>query len=158
SKLITRARVEELVKNRALLAAGIGIVPLPFFNLVSTTAIQVSMVQSITRLYNIEAKKSWIKNVIASALGGLSATALSGTLAGRLGAAPLVGTSLAVLSAPAMNGLVTYAIGYMFIRYYESPEGLFKANAGALREWFQEGFKDGRKKLGGVIAGNVRTA
>jgi uncharacterized protein (DUF697 family) len=158
SKLITRARAEELVKNRALLAAGIGMVPLPFFNLVSATAIQVSMVQSITRLYNIEVKKSWIKNVIASALGGLGATVLSGTAATSLGAAPLVGASLAALSAPAMNGLTTYAIGYMFIRYYESPEGFFKANAGALREWFQEGFKNGREKLGGVIAGKVRTA
>jgi uncharacterized protein (DUF697 family) len=158
SKFITRSRVEEIVKNRALLAVGVGLVPVPVLNLVSVAAIHISMVQSITRLYNIEVKKSWIKNVIASALGGLSATALSGTVAKGLGAAPLVGTSLAVLSAPAMNGLVTYAIGYMFIRYFESPEGLLKANAAALREWFQEGFKDGREKLGGIIAGKVRTA
>jgi uncharacterized protein (DUF697 family) len=132
-----------------------GIVPLPLFNLVSATAIQVSMVQSITRLYNIEVKKSWIKNVIASALGGLGATVLSGAAIKSLGTAPLLGTSLAALSAPAMNGLATYAVGYMFVRYFESPDGLLKANAEALREWFQEGFKKGREKLGGAIAGTA---
>ncbi|MDR0720911.1 MAG: YcjF family protein [Treponema sp.] len=156
--LITRARVEEIIKNRALLAAGIGLVPVPVFNLVSAAAIQISMVQSITRLYDIEVKKSWIKNIIASVLGGLGATALSGAALKNLGGTPLVGTSLAVLSAPAVNGLTTYAIGYMFVRYFESPEGLLKANAGALREWFKEGFKDGREKLGGVITGKSRTA
>jgi uncharacterized protein (DUF697 family) len=155
--LITRTRVEEIIKNRALLAASIGIVPVPVFNLVSATAIQISMVQSITRLYNIEVKKSWIKNIIASVLGGLTATALSGAAIKNLGAVPLVGTSLAVLSAPAMNGLTTYAIGYMFIRYFESPDGFLKANAAALGEWFKEGFKDGREKLGGVIAGKTQT-
>jgi uncharacterized protein (DUF697 family) len=158
AKLITRARVEEIIKNRALLAAGIGLVPVPVFNMVSATAIQISMVQSITRLYNIEVKKSWIKNIIAAALGGAGSTALSGTAVKSLGGIPLVGTSLAVLSAPAMNGLVTYAIGYMFIRYFESPEGFLKANIKALGEWFQEGFKDGREKLGGVIAGKTRIA
>jgi uncharacterized protein (DUF697 family) len=154
--LITRARVEELIKNRSLLAAGMGIVPLPLFNLVSTTAIQVSMVQSITRLYNIEVKKSWIKNIIASVLGGLGATALSGVAAKNLGAAPLLGISLAALSAPAMNGFATYAIGYMFVCYFEAPEGFLKANAGALKEWFADGFKDGREKLGGLVAGKAR--
>jgi uncharacterized protein (DUF697 family) len=156
-RIIIRARVEEIVKNRSLLAAGIGLVPVPVFNMVSTTAIQVSMVQSITRLYNVEAKKSWIKNVIASALGGVGAAALSGTAARSLAAFPLMGASLAALSAPAMNGLTTYAIGYMFIRYFESPAGFLKANAGALKEWFAEGFKEGREKLGCVIAGKERT-
>jgi uncharacterized protein (DUF697 family) len=156
--LIIRASAEEIVKNRSLLAAGMGIVHLPLFNLVSVTAIQVSMVQSITRLYNIEVKKSWIKNVIASVLGGLGATALSGAAAKTLGVTPLLGTSLVALSAPAMNGLVTYAIGYMFIRYFEAQEGFLKANAGALKEWFADGFKDGREKLGDLVAGKARTA
>jgi uncharacterized protein (DUF697 family) len=156
--LITRSKVEAIIKNRALLAAGIGIVPVPVFNLVSVAAIQISMVQSITRLYDIEAKKSWIKNIIASVLGGLGASALSGFALKNLGGAPLVGTSLAVLSAPAVNGLTTYAIGYMFVRYFESPRGLLKANAGALKEWFMDGFKEGREKLGGAISGKSPTA
>jgi uncharacterized protein (DUF697 family) len=156
--LLTRARAEEIVKNRSLVAAGIGLVPLPAFNLISATVIQVSMVQSITRLYNIEVKKSWIKNVIASVLGGAAAIGLSGAATRGLGAVPVLGTSLAVLSAPAMNGLTTYAVGYMFIRYFESPEGFLKANVRALGEWFAEGFRDGREKLGGLVAGKARTA
>jgi uncharacterized protein (DUF697 family) len=116
------------------------------------------MVQSITRLYNIAVKKSWIKNIIASILGGSAATGLSGFAAKGLVAAPLVGTSLAVLSAPVLNGLTTYAIGYMFIRYFESADGLLKANVKALGNWFKEGFKEGREKLGGAVAGKAQTA
>jgi uncharacterized protein (DUF697 family) len=141
----TRARVQAIVKNRSLLAAGLGVVPIPVFNFVSATAVQIAMVQSITRLYNIEVKKSWIKNIIASVLGGVAATGLSGVAAKGLAAVPLVGTPLAVLSAPALNGLTTYAIGYMFIRYFESGEGFLKTNTKALGSWFKEGFKEGRE-------------
>jgi uncharacterized protein (DUF697 family) len=154
----TKARIQEIIKNRSLLAAGFGILPIPVFNFVSATAVQLAMVQSISKLYNIEVKKSWIKNIIASVLGGLTTTGLSGVAIRGLGAAPLVGTSLAVLSAPALNGLTTYAIGYMFVRYFESPDGFFKTNAKALGNWFKEGFKEGREKLGGVISGKDQPA
>jgi uncharacterized protein (DUF697 family) len=150
---ITLAKVEEIIKNRSLLSAGIGIIPVPVVNLLSVMAIQINMVQDITRLYNVEVKKSWIKNIISSVLGGLATTGLSGVAAGSLVAVPLVGTSLAVLSAPALNGLTTYAIGYMFVRYFESPDGILKTNFKALGDWFKEGFKDGREKLGDAISG-----
>lgn len=153
-----KAQVQGLIKSRSFLAAGMGIVPIPVFNLVSATAVQITMVQSISRLYNIEVKKSWIKNIIASVLGGLASTSLSRWAARGLVAAPLVGTSLAVLSAPALNGLTTYAIGYMFVRYFESPDGFLKANTAALGTWFKEGFKDGREKLGSAISGKSEPA
>ncbi|MDR0708741.1 MAG: YcjF family protein [Spirochaetaceae bacterium] len=154
----TKAQIQEIVKNRSLLAAGFGILPVPVFNFVSATAVQLAMVQSISKLYNIEVKKSWIKNIIASVLGGLTTTGLSGVAIRGLGAAPLVGTSLAVLSSPVLNGLTTYAIGYMFVRYFESPEGFLKTNAKALGTWFKEGFKEGREKLGGAISGKDQPA
>lgn len=154
----TRAKIEAIIKNRSLLAAGFGIVPIPALNLVSVTAVQIAMVQAITRLYNIEAKKSWIKNIISSVLGGVVTTGGSGVLAGGLAAAPLVGASLSVLTAPALNGFTTYAIGYMFVRYFESSDGILKTNAKALGGWFKEGFKQGREKVGGVIAGKPEAA
>jgi uncharacterized protein (DUF697 family) len=154
----THARVQAIVKNRSLLAAGLGVVPIPFFNFVSAAAVQIAMVQSITRLYNIDVKKSWIKNIIASVLGGVAATGFSGVAAKGLVAVPLVGTSLAVLSAPALNGLTTYALGYMFIRYFESSDGFVKTNAKALGNWFKEGFKEGREKLGSTVAGKAPAA
>jgi uncharacterized protein (DUF697 family) len=154
----TKARIQEIIKNRSLLAAGFGILPIPVFNFVSVTAIQLAMVQSISKLYNIDVKKSWIKNIIASVLGGLATTGLSGVAIRGLGTAPLVGTSLAVFSTPVLNGLTTYAIGYMFVRYFESPDGFLKTNVKALGGWFKEGFKEGREKLGGVISGKDQPA
>ena len=153
----THAKAEELIKARALLAAGLGIVPVPVFNLASATAVQMAMVQSLTRIYNVEVKKSWIKNVISSVLGGFSTSIAAEFSAAALVGAPVVGASLAALSAPALNGLTTYALGHMFIRYFESPDGFVKANANALGDWFKEGFKSGREKLGGAIAGKAQT-
>ena len=150
---VTRAKVEEVIKNRALLAGGMGLVPVPGFNFAAVTVIQISMVKSITRLYDIEVKKSWIKNIISSVIGGAVPAVGARYAAGWFLKAPLLGVSLAALTAPAMNGLVTYAVGYMFVRYFESENGLLKANAKALGAWFKEGFKEGREKLGGAIAG-----
>jgi uncharacterized protein (DUF697 family) len=152
---IIHARVDAIIKSRSLLAAGLGIVPVPVFNLISVTVIQINMVQAITRLYDVEVKKSWIKNVIASVLGGCSATGIAGLAVNGLRAAPLVGSSLAVLSAPVMNGLTTYALGYMFARYFESPDGFLKTNIRSLGEWFKEGFKEGREKLGTAVSGKA---
>jgi len=149
----TRAKVQEIIKNRALLAAGLGLVPVPGFNFVSTTVIQIAMVQSITKLCNIEVKKSWIKNIISSVLGGITSTGLSQFAACGLGSVPMIGNSLAVISAPAINGLTTYAIGHMFLRYFESEDGFLKTNFKALGNWFKEGFKEAREKLGGAISG-----
>ena len=156
-EFITRARGEEIIKRHSFIAAGLGIVPVPIFNLVSVSVIQVTMVQAITRLYNVEAKKSWIKNVIASVLGGVGAAGLSGLAMKNVSAIPVIGASLAAFSGPALNGLSTYAIGYMFVRYFESSKGFLKANAAALAEWFSEGFKEGREKLGDAITGKAQT-
>jgi uncharacterized protein (DUF697 family) len=149
--------VEQLIKNRSLLAAGMGIVPIPLFNFVSATAVQISLVQAISKQYGNEAKKSWIKNILSSVLGGALSTGGSAFLAGGLLHIPLVGFSLSVLSAPALNGLTTYAIGYMFVRYYESEKGFVKANAEAFGNWFKDGFKQGREKLGSSISGKTET-
>ena len=154
----TRAKAEELIKARALLAAGLGIVPGPIFNFASASVVQMTMVQSLTRIYNIEAKKSWIKNIISSVLGGFTSSIATDCSIAVLGSAPVVGASLAVLSAPALNGLTTYALGHMFIRYFESPDGFLKANGKALGEWFKEGFTSGREKLGGAISGKAQAA
>jgi uncharacterized protein (DUF697 family) len=154
----TSAKIESIIKNRSLLAASMGIVPIPVFNLASVTVVQIAMVQSISRLYNIEVKKSWIKNILASILGGLVTTGGSRFVAKGLVAVPLLGVPLAVLTAPALNGLTTYAIGYMFVRYFESDDGFLKTNFKALGGWFKDGFKEGREKLGGTIAGKTETA
>jgi len=154
----TRAKVQEIIKNRALLAAGLGLVPVPVLNFASATVVQIAMVQSITKLCNIEAKKSWIKNIISSVLGGFTSVGLSQLAAGKLGAAPIVGASLAVISAPVVNGLTTYALGHMFLRYFESEDGFLKTNFKALGGWFKEGFKEGREKLGGAISGGQQSA
>ena len=157
SEFITRARVEEIIKKHSFTAAGLGIVPVPFFNFFSVSAVQISMVQAIARLYNVAEKKSSIKNIIASVLGGLGATGISGLSIAKLSVVPVIGGSLAAFSAPALNGFSTYAIGYMFVKYYESPDGFIKANAHALTEWFKEGFKEGREKLGDAISGKAKT-
>jgi hypothetical protein len=46
----------------------------------------------------------------------------------------------------------------MFLRYFESEEGFLKTNFKALGNWFKEGFKEGREKLGGAISGNQQPA
>jgi uncharacterized protein (DUF697 family) len=155
---LTRAKVEEIVKKHSWIAAGLGIVPVPVFNFVSVTAVQISMAQALTRVYDIEVKKSWIKNIISSVLGALATTGVGVTAGGAALGVPLVGLSLSSLTAPALNGVTTYAVGYMFIRYFESPDGILKTNVKALAGWFKEGFKQGREKLGGAIAGKSEAA
>jgi len=46
----------------------------------------------------------------------------------------------------------------MFVRYFESSDGILKTNAKALGGWFKEGFKQGREKVGGAISGKPETA
>jgi uncharacterized protein (DUF697 family) len=149
--------IEQLIKKRALLAAGLGIVPVPLVSFASATAIQLSLVQAISKRYGNEVKKSWVKNILTSVLGGVASTSGGTLLAGSLAGFPVVGLSLSVLSTPALSGLTTYAVGYMFVRYFESDKGLIRANAEAFATWFKEGFKSAREKVGDTISGKPAT-
>jgi uncharacterized protein (DUF697 family) len=164
--------IEQIIKNRALLAAGLGLMPVPGLNLISTTAIQISMVQSIASsckktlhekgIYAVKMDKYWIKNIITSVLGGLAGTGGSGVLVKGLLNVPLAGLSLAALTGPALHGITTYAVGHMFFRYFDSPfdssKGFVRINADAFANWFEEGIKEARKKLGNFVAGKQETA
>ncbi|MDR0376915.1 MAG: DUF3723 domain-containing protein [Spirochaetaceae bacterium] len=161
--------LKQIIKNRALLAAGLGFMPVPGLNLISTTAIQISMVQSIASLckeefksnpdmYTLKTDKYWIKNIITSVLGGLAGSGGSGVLAKGLLNVPLVGLPLAALTGPALHGITTYAVGHMFFCYFDSGDGFLKANTDAFAQWFEEGIKEAREKLGDFIAGKQKTA
>lgn len=115
----------------------VGVVPIPFFNFGVMTGTQVALLHSIAREYGFNYSDDAIKNVIAT----VAAPAVSGiTAAGIARAAaviPVIGVPIAVLSRPAVNGIITYALGHMFNRYHlENRKGYLLSNMQALTEHF----------------------
>jgi uncharacterized protein (DUF697 family) len=157
-----RAQFKQIIKSKSLLAAGLGLIPIPGFNLVSSTAIQISMVQSMIGAYDNSHRhngkpvmlmdKHWIKTIITSVLGGLVGVGGTGILAKGLLNVPLAGFSLAALTGPGIHGITTYAIGHMFICFFDSQESA-KANAGVFFTWFMEGIGEACKEIGHVVTG-----
>ncbi|WP_299146408.1 DUF697 domain-containing protein [uncultured Tateyamaria sp.] len=114
------AAANEIVTKAVKWSAAAAVVPLPYVDLVSLGAVQLSMVRDLGKLYGVDAKDDAIKCAISALLGTLGPAALSGSLLGSsLKLIPGGGTLLGSAGLAAAGSAATYAIGQVFISHFE---------------------------------------
>ena len=72
-----KQEADRITKRRTLYAAGAGLLPFPVIDAAILLGIQITMIRSISQLYNVEFKENLVKSIIGSlvalAIGGLFA-------------------------------------------------------------------------------------
>ena len=115
------AAASEIVANAVKWSAAAAVVPLPYVDLVSLGAVQVTMVRDLAKLYGVAARDETIKTAISALLGTLGPAAISGSLLGSsLKLIPGGGTLLGSAGLAATGSAATYAIGQVFISHFEN--------------------------------------
>ncbi len=130
-----------LVKNYIIASMGAALVPVPLFDMVALTGIQLKMLHSLAKLYNVKFTKNLGKSLIGSLLGGIVPTS---TVASLSKAIPGVGTTAGVIGMSIIGGASTYAIGRVFIQHFESGGTFLDFNPEKVREYFKEQFEKGK--------------
>ena len=130
------ARAHNLVQNYLLASASIALVPVPLLDLAGITALQIKLVHSLAKLYDVPFKEDIAKSLVAALLSGASTILLIKGLVSLAKAIPVLGT-LAGGSIAISGASVTYAVGEVFIRHFESGGTLLDFNSQQVKGLFQ---------------------
>ena len=135
----------EIVKKRVYAAIGTGFVPIPIFDLIALTGIQIEMVTKLSSLYEVPFKKDLVKTAITALVGGALPVAATPIISSLLKMIPVIGYTTSAVTLSATGGASTYAIGKVFTQHFESGGTLLDFNADRVRDYYNEKFKEGEK-------------
>lgn len=126
SPLLRRMRVDQAVRDHALLAGGAMVIPIPFLDMAAEAAIQIKMVRRLCVLYGIDFAEERAKAVVAAAVGGFSAGWAAGSLLRYASFATYFSN---FWPSAILASAITYAIGHVFVHHFEAGGGLHDLDA-----------------------------
>ncbi len=135
-------RVDALVRNNMIYATALGLIPIPWVDVVAVTAVQISMIKSICDEYDVDYNEAAAKTFV-TALGGSTFAKLGASLIKTI---PIVGTFVGGASMAVLSGASTYAVGKVFKKHFEDGGDLNNFNADSWRKFYEEMFQEGKKE------------
>ncbi|ACB75238.1 YcjF family protein [Opitutus terrae] len=146
-----KTAADRIVLTSTMLGAGAGALPIPIWDAVAVTGVQLKMLADISSVYGVPFAENVGKSAVASLVGGLAPGMLAhGTFGIFFKMLPGVGSLVGAVALPVLAGGCTYAIGQVFIRHYESGGTLLTFNAKDFQASFTEEVKAGMKKVAAV--------
>ncbi|MDX8394708.1 MAG: DUF697 domain-containing protein [Mariprofundales bacterium] len=123
----------------------VGIVPIPLVDLIAVTALQLKMLHSLSKNYDIPFKSNIGKSAIGSLVGGYVPYASSVSLAASVGKIiPGIGHVSSGATLVLLNGASTYAIGKVFAQHFASGGTFLTFDPEQVREYFAEQYEKGK--------------
>lgn len=136
---------ESMVRNHALIAAGIGFIPVPFVDFIGLTATQLKLLKSLGNLYGVKFADEYVKKTVASLINGYAPLQFAPFLASAIKSVPILGQSAGALSMASLGGGITYGIGKVFIQHFESGGTFLTFDPKKVSDYFKSQFKAGAK-------------
>ena len=138
-----RERAQTLVQYHSAIAGSVGVMPLPWLDLVVVSAVQLRMLRRLTRLYEIEFSSQRVKVLIAALIGGTQSALVVASLSKYI---PAVGPAVAGIPAGLAAGATTYALGRVFMAHFETGGNLIDFDPEKLDDYFREQLKKRLKR------------
>ncbi len=148
SQINFTARTEqanEILRNYVIASMGAALIPIPIFDLVALTGIQLKMLHRLSQVYEIEYLAHFGKSLVASLLSGLVLTRAGTILASLAKTFPGVGTATSIVGVSIIGGASSYAIGKVFIQHFESGGTFLTFDPKQVREHFVNEFERGKQ-------------
>jgi uncharacterized protein (DUF697 family) len=146
------AWVESTIKNHVIVAMSLGLVPIPMFDLALLIGNQVAMVNALSTLYEVPFKENVVKSIIISLVTGIAPVIGIMGLSVGIKLLPGIGSLFGSGSVAVTGGAVTYAVGQVFAKHFESGGTLLTFDVNAMREAFKKEFKEGQQAAANVEA------
>ncbi len=110
----------EIVKKYMIGSVAVGLVPLPWVDMIALTSLQLKMLHRLANLYEIEFSENSGKLLITSLLGGGVPVSFSGNVVNWIKIVPFYGHFTGMISMFVFGSASTYAVGKVFIQHFES--------------------------------------
>lgn len=132
------------IRSHVIAAMGMGLVPVPVLDIVGVVGIQLKLVHSLSKKYEVKYTENIAKTLILSLIGGVLPTAVGGSLASLVKMVPGLGTFAGAAGVSVLAGGLTYAVGRVFASHFASGGTLMDFNPSSVRGKFKEQFKRGK--------------
>jgi uncharacterized protein (DUF697 family) len=143
---------EQTLKRFSAWSAAAGVIPVPFVDMVAVGGLQLQMLRRLAEIYDVPFSDNVGKSILATTLGSIvpiSAAAPTAIgLASALKFIPVLGTTVAALTMPAMSAGATYVVGKVFIQHFASGGTLLDFNPAEYREFMKSQLKKSRADAG----------
>ena len=134
------------VRNFALTAAGVGLVPAPIWDFFAIAGVQTSMMYKLCNEYDVPFSKERAKTIGTSLIGSLTAASLATGVAGSLlKIIPGFGYVLGGLNFSIWAGATTYALGRVFESHLATGGTLMSFDTSSAKTAFSEAFEKGKQ-------------
>lgn len=140
-----KALADNIIRKRVYTSVGAGFIPIPIFDILALTGIQIEMVSKLSKLYEIPFKKDLVKTAISALVGGILPVAATPLLSSMLKFIPVIGQTTSAIALSTTGGASTYALGQVFKQHFESGGTLLNFNAERVQAYYYEQFKKGEK-------------
>ncbi|MCS6904499.1 MAG: DUF697 domain-containing protein [Bacteroidia bacterium] len=134
-------KVTKIIQDAVIWSMGAGLIPLPLMDVAAVTAIQMDMIRKICSLYGQDFSemqaKAWV-----STLGGSISSRLVAESAKLL---PGVGTVMGGVTMSILSGAVTYGVGRVFVKHFESGGTLMNFDPEKFKSYFKEQLEVGKE-------------
>jgi uncharacterized protein (DUF697 family) len=142
-------QARKIVNKYMWLSMGVGLLPFPILDMAGIMALQLRMLQLLSRLYDVPFSRDLGKKIISALLGTIVPASLTGSLWSTVKMVPILGP-IAALSMPIFAGAATYAIGKVFIQHFESGGTFLDFEPAKVQEHFRQEFEKGRHYAAGT--------
>lgn len=141
--LARNPEAQSLLKNYVIASMGLGLIPVPAVDLIALMALEVKLVHGLAKQFEVPFKENLGKSLVSSLLsGGTSAISVMG-LGSLAKAVPVLGTLGGGASVAISSGAITYAVGEVFIKHFESGGTMLTFDTSKTRELFETKLKEG---------------
>ena len=140
-------KANSIVKNRMMWSAGAGLVPVPVVDLVALSGIQLEMLYSLSKLYDVPFRKDIGKSIIAALLGSVLPTGMAPWIASMIKVIPLIGQTTGALTMSIVGGASTYAVGKIFIQHFEAGGTFLDFKPEKVKDYFAKLYEEGKSKV-----------
>lgn len=134
-------KANEIIEGHVGFSLGAALIPFPGLDLLAVSAVQLNMLRTLSKLYDVGFMDALGKNIISAVVSGGVA---------RLGASlikiiPGVGTVIGELSMPVLSGASTYALGRVVSSHFQRGGTLDDLDLQAARRGYKTEMDNGKK-------------
>jgi uncharacterized protein (DUF697 family) len=134
-------QASQLVDRFSLWSGGAGLIPIPLVDILAVGGVQLQMLRKLSEIYGVPFTDNTGKSVIASLAGSILPASAANSAAMSFGSLikgiPIIGTTVGVITMPALSAGATYIIGKVFIQHFASGGTLLDFNAPDYREFIK---------------------
>ena len=150
---LPEVNANKTIRHHVYAALGVGLIPIPFIDFVGVTGIQLNLMRKLAQVYNIPFSKDMVKNLIGALIGGAFPASIGPRIAFSVSkTVPGVGQALGAVSASAVSGACTYAVGKVFSRHFAEGGTFLSFDPEAAKAFYEEMFKEGQEVVSGLKA------